>query len=214
MRLDSLAALLLLLAGPAQADLVIQSQADNPRAAAAMQRMQAAAAGRSQTETSIPTLEQLVSRIELARRMSAFAAQAPTFESPSRPAIEHLGCRLATEAPSGIERKDGGLNGVLSVYACGAKYVVTYEYTYAVELTQRVRVLDDDFAKHADPNNPLIKTTVVTKGERRVTYMRWLNRKNEIRYEVYADGSHVGDQTFEERLKSVLSATTLGLSKG
>ncbi|MGE8060472.1 hypothetical protein [Pseudomonas sp. NPDC089547] len=213
MRLNNLFALLLLGATSAQADLEIQSQADNPRQAEMVMRLRAATAGRPPSTASFPSQEQTIASIERAKGMRGLFAHAPTFQSPSRSAIEQLDCQLSIEAPAGVERKVGGLNGVQSVYACGTSYVVTYEYNYAVALTQRVRVIDDDFAKQTDLLNPLIKVGAVTKGETRMTHLRWLSPKNEISYEVYTDVSHADGKTLEKALESVLKATALRLSK-
>ncbi len=207
------AALMLFTAASAQADLEIRSLADSPRHAAALQRLQAASARQPAPEAGFPSLKQIIAGMQTGRIMAGLAGQAPTYQSPSRPAIEQLGCHLAGEAPSGVERKAGGLNGVMSVYACGSKYVVTYEYDYSVALTQRVVVVDDDFAQHTDPRTPLIKTRVVTRGETRLTAMRWLNPRNEIRYEVYAEHSQAADETLEKSLESVLGATALAWSR-
>lgn len=201
MRLTNLFALLLIVSGLAQADLEILSPADSPSHADALNRMEVAAAGRVPSDVSIPSLEQLIASIESSKRTEGFAASAPSFKSPFRLAIEQLGCHLSSESPSGVELIGGGFNGVMSVYECGTRYVATYEYTYEVPHTLRVVVIDEDFARHADSHTPLTKTNVITVGERRMTTMRWLNRRNEVRYEVYAEGSYSGDQTFEKNWK-------------
>ncbi len=58
MHLDKRVALLILTAGPVQADLEIQSQTDNPGQSAALTRMQDSAARRPPSVASIPSLEQ------------------------------------------------------------------------------------------------------------------------------------------------------------
>ncbi|WEK29169.1 MAG: hypothetical protein P0Y58_19960 [Candidatus Pseudomonas phytovorans] len=214
MRVNGFFVFLVFASGLVQADLEIRSQSDNPRHAETLKRMQAAAAARPPSEVSIPSVEQLAASIAWSRRTGGIAATPPSVESPSRSAIEQLGCNLSAESPSGVARKEGGLNGILSLYECGTRQVATYEYSYAAALTQRVVVIDTDFAKEPDPLNPLIKTNIITVGERTMTTLRWLNRKHEIRYEVYADGSYAGETVFEKDLEAVLKATALVLIRG
>ncbi|CAM3869567.1 hypothetical protein CCOS865_02359 [Pseudomonas reidholzensis] len=204
---------LLMLAGSAQAELDIQSSSDNPRGAERISKMQAAMRERPTQTSSFPTLDQTNAALNKAKLMVGLSAQSIKFHSPSRAAIETLDCSLANEAPSGVERKDGGLNGVMSVYSCGAAYVVTYEYNYEVALTQRVGVLDDDFARHTDKLNPLIKTTAVSRGGTRLTMLRWLSPENQISYEVYADLATSVDDALEQRLRTALRDTALRLSE-
>lgn len=119
--------------------------------------------------------------------------------------------------PDGFSNPDVNAHLFLAVYRLARHQCFTEQikrcFGYAYPLTQRVVVIDEDFAKHSDPLDPLMKTKVITRGKRQMTIMRWLNPKNEIKYEVYADSSHSSDQTFENGLKSVLRATALELTK-
>lgn len=169
---------------------------------------------RSAQERKFPSLYEFNSMVEQVRLRDVRLPEAITIASASRPAVEELSCTLSNEAPSGVPRKEGGLNGVMSVYSCGRSYVVTYENSYADELTQRVVVVDDDYAGRSDKEPPLIKSAETTLGNTRMTTLRWLNAKYEIRYEVYTDVSMSRDYLLEDGLKTVMRDTALNVRTG
>lgn len=212
MRGKGLVALLLVIASGANAELQIEPSSDNPRLEAMRKKHASATQPHPAQATRFPSLGELNASVAMAKLRSAALARSVEVASASRPAILKLNCSLANEAPSGVERKAGGLNGVMSVYSCGPSYVVTYENNYDQPLTQRVKVYDDDFAGRSAHDVPLIKVSQRTSQGTRLTRLRWLNPSNEISYEVYTDLSKASDSLLEDQLKAALNTTALALT--
>ena len=197
----------------ASAQLEIQPRTDNARFEARLEALRSAssASARPSKSSEFQTFEQFKNAVSKAKSQSGMLRTQAVLDSPSRAMIERLGCKLQNQAPSGVERKEGGLNGVMSVYLCESSYLVSYENNYRAPLTQRVIIFDDDYAKKQDRNNPLIKEAVATRGSTRFTSIRWLNFENEIKYEVFADLEKSKDIELEKSLKEGLKEIAINL---
>lgn len=211
MRLLTLCTSLLLVSISANAQLEIRPVSSNVHVQKMMEKRVASPRLEQGEHSGFPSFEQFSLSVVLAQANDKRLRQPVRIESQSRAAIEKLSCELSKEAPSGVAMKEGGLNGVMSIYTCGHDYVVTYETNYERELTQRVVVYDDDYAKPQDSGKPLVKTSEKVVGQTRKTVLRWMNSKHELRYEIYADLK--GDGALEKALTSVVTQVALALGK-
>lgn len=196
----------------ASAELEIEPLSGNRRFEKRLENMRSAVNNRSAKAADFPTFEQFNEAVSHAKSQSAISQKKLALPSPSRIMVENLKCTLENQAPSGVAKKDGELNGVMSVYLCTNGYMVAYENDYQAPLTQRVIVFDDDFAKKQDPTNPLIKEAVTTRGNTRFTSLRWLNPQHEIRYEVFTNLHSTEDARLEKSLKEGLKEIAIQLS--
>ncbi|MGE8412778.1 MAG: hypothetical protein ACN6QY_10490 [Pseudomonas sp.] len=207
MRLSMICISMLLVSFSAIAELEIHPLSSNAHIQRIINKGPASSRMEPEKKSGFPSFEQFSSMVTLAQRSDKRLSQAVMFKSESRAAIEKLRCQFSKEAPSGVEMKEGGLNGVMSLYSCGDDYVVTYETHYEPELTQRVVVYDDDYAKPQDPGKPLVKTSEKVVGGVRKTGLRWMNSKHEVRYDIYA--SLEGDGALEKALTSVITEVAI-----
>lgn len=210
MRLSMLCMSTLLASFSASAELEILPLSGNTHIQKVIEKRAVSPTAEPEKNSTFPGFEQFSSMITLAQASDRRLAQAVRFKSQSRAAIEKLQCRLSKALPSGVEMKEGGLNGVMSLYSCGDDYVVTYETHYERELTQRVVVYDDDYAKPQDPGKPLVKTSEKVMGGVRRTGLRWMNSTHEIRYDIYANVQ--GDGALEKELATVITEVAIEIA--
>lgn len=194
------------------AKLEIEPLTGSARFEKRLEAMRSSVSARSVKAPEFPTFEQFNEAVSKAKFESGRRNEQVVLESPSRTMIEKLGCKLENQAPSGVEKKGGGLNGVMSVYLCANSYLVSYESDYKVPLTQKVIIFDDDYVKKQERGNPLIKEAVATRGNTRFTSIRWLNADNEIKYEIFADLGKSNDAKLEKSLKDGLKEIAIKLS--
>ncbi|MCU7648494.1 hypothetical protein [Pseudomonas piscis] len=211
MRLSMICLSMLLVPFSADAELEIRPLSSNTHIQKILDKGTASPRREAERKAGFPSFEQFSSMVTLAQMTDKRLSQAVRFKSESRAAIEKLRCQFSKEAPSGVEMKEGGLNGVMSLYSCGDDYVVTYETHYEPELAQRVVVYDDDYAKPQDPGKPLVKTSEKVVGGVRKTGLRWMNSKHEVRYDIYA--SLEGDGALEKALMSVITKVAIEIGK-
>jgi|GEM_PF-5587895 len=195
----------------ASAELVIEPLTGNAKAER-FEKMRSVANSRSAKAPDFPSFQQFSKSLSEAKLGLGISQKQLAMGSPSRVMVEKLNCKLNDQAASGVEKKDGGMNGVMSIYLCSNGYLVTYENEYKSPLTQRVTVYDDDYAKRRAGDEPLIKEAVATRGDTRFTSLRWLNAENEITYEFFADLKVSQDSQLEKSLKAGLKEVAIKLS--
>ncbi|WP_425928712.1 hypothetical protein [Pseudomonas sp. NyZ201] len=195
----------------ASAELLIEPLTGNAKAER-FEKMRSAANSRSAKEADFPSFQQFSKSVTEAKFDFGISEKQLTQVSASRVMVERLSCKLNDQVPSGVAKKGGGMNGVMSIYLCPNGYLVTYENEYKSPLTQRVTVYDDDYAKRRVGDEPLIKETVATRGNTRFTSLRWLNSENEITYEFFADLKVSHDSQLEKSLKEGLKEVAIRLS--
>lgn len=153
----------------------------------------------------IQTLEQVMAQFSYAKAHSEQVAQKPDLESFTRKGMLDLGCKLMDEISSGVEKENGKLNGVASIYSCASAHAVVYEYEYISRLKQKVTYFDDDFSGKTGADVYFIKEhRTVQEGVERVAYT-WLNPQYEIRVGVYVKGGDPVEVLVPESFEEVLS---------
>lgn len=156
------------------------------------------------TTAPLQTLEQFKSEFSYAREHSELVASKPDLQSFTRNKILSLGCELADEISSGVEKENGKLNGVASIYNCGSVYAVTYEYEYASKLKQKVTYYDNNYAKKTGPDIYFIKERRTKQTDTERVAYTWLNPQYEIQVGVYIDKTKpiqtIAPESFKEAL--------------
>lgn len=157
------------------------------------------------TTTPLQTLEQFKSEFSYAREHSELVANKPDLQSFTRNKIISLGCELVDEISSGVEKENGKLNGVASIYNCRSVYAVIYEYEYASKLKQKVTYYDDDYAKKIGPDVHFIKERRTTQANTERVAYTWLNPQYEIQVGVYINKTKPIQTLAPESFKEVLN---------
>lgn len=183
MKTLSIILLALLATNTALAELKIRSSDALP--AATREKLSAHALEPQPTGSAYRRLQTLNGSFEETRKMSPQAAKHPAFASPSRQRLLDLGCALINESSSGVEKENGALNGVASLYSCPDAHLATYEHDYREKTRQTVTVIDDDYARDPEGQRYAVKTFHVGKEGNDKVVLRWLNPDYEITYELY-----------------------------
>lgn len=186
------------------AELNIEPLSASPGALEKAHELRSSNQKRFSVVSDYPTLDQLVKVLNSAKERDERLAKKPELSSFTREFMVKAGCTLSSEAPSGVEKKSGGLNGVTAVYACEHGYVQTYEYEYMSELTQKITVFDDDFASRGERDEPLIKEVSHTVNWVKKTNLRWLSSRHEVRFEIYSKTEKDPTGGLERALKDAM----------
>jgi len=134
----------------------------------------------------LPSFEDLKSSFEQA--WPFLASQPPGMPEPlTHSLLVQHGCNLVAKAPSGVERREGGLHGISALYQCRDGYVQAYEYDYTRPLTQVEGVIDDDYARDPQANLYTVKAFRTERDGKTRTALRWINPHWQIILEVYPD---------------------------
>jgi len=178
-----IAAFMLIIPFSACAQLLIQSHADIPeRIRSRMESTQRT----QKPKQPLPSFEKLKEDIEQARMF--LANQPPGMPEPlTHPMLVQHGCDLVAKAPSGVERKAGGLHGIGALYQCRDAYLQVYEYDYTKPMTQGESVFDDDYAHDPVAHRYTVKAFRTERDGRTRTALRWINPDYQIIFEVYPD---------------------------
>jgi len=163
-----------------QAQLAIKSHAEIPeRSNTHMNHAQA-------VPQPLPSFDFLKSSIEQA--LVYIANQPPGMSEPlTHSLLLQHGCAPVVKAPSGIERRKGGLNGITVLYQCRDGYVQVYECNYTHPTIQEEWVIDDDYARDPQVHRYTVKAFRSEYDGKTRTALRWINPDYQIILEIYPD---------------------------
>jgi len=183
-----------------QAQLVIKSSAEiHERMRSHMKGAQQA----SKPSQPLPSFDVLKKSMEQA--LVYIINQPPGISAPlTHPLLLRHGCNFIAKAPSGIERRSGGLNGISALYQCHDGYMQVYEYDYTRPTKQAEMVIDDEYAKDPVAHRYTVKAFRTERDGKTRTALRWINPDYQIVFEVYPD---LDDPAVIEVYRNIIQST-------
>jgi len=134
----------------------------------------------------LPSFDDIKNSMEQA--LVYIAGQPPGMPEPfTHSLLLQHGCALVAKAPSGMERRNGGLHGITALYQCNDGYVQVYEYNYTHPTIQEEWVIDDDYARNPQAHLYTVKEFRSEHSGKTSTALRWINPSYQIILEIYPD---------------------------
>lgn len=159
-------------------------------------------------ETMLAQLQQALQ--DMPAHMAAIARQANAERQPeplTRQPLLDEGCTLALSTPAGVELREGGLNGNLSLYRCEDLHLLAHEYDFSRPMRVRVVLDAQGYEKHPGSERYKVREMAfpARSGELE-TMLSWISPGYEIRLHVYTPAGRPQFADRLDRLAALLEA--------
>lgn len=138
-------------------------------------------------EAMLTQLQQALQRKPTHMAEGAKQADIPEQLAPlTRQPLLDKGCALALSTPAGVELREGGLNGNLSLYRCEDFHILAHEYDFSRPMRARIVLDAQGHEKHPGTERYKVREmSFPARSGELETMLSWISPGYEIRLNIY-----------------------------